>query len=160
MTGTTENANEREQGLTPDELEPLTTALLELARSRDEGLAATLTRLFTAVASEAAKGPRFANALAKALHEPTTPTTSAVKPKRSNRRNAAPFDPFVVYAEGQTTGLREQLATLDLEQLRDMVAEYGMDNDRLAMKWKDPGRVIDRIIDRVTARAAKGSAFK
>lgn len=36
----------------------------------------------------------------------------------------------------------------------------GEDNDRLAMKWKDEQRVIDRIVDRVTARSAKGSAFR
>lgn len=35
-----------------------------------------------------------------------------------------------------------------------------MDHDRLAMKWKDPTRVIDRIVERVVARAAKGSAFR
>jgi hypothetical protein len=43
-----------------------------------------------------------------------------------------------------------------LEQLRDIVAEHGMDNERLAMKWKDPQRVIDRIVDRVASRAVRG----
>lgn len=57
-------------------------------------------------------------------------------------------------------GLRERLATLDLEALRDIVAEHGMDHDRLAMKWKDNGRVIDRIVEKVATRTAKGSAFR
>jgi hypothetical protein len=33
-----------------------------------------------------------------------------------------------------------------------------MDHDRLAMKWKDPERVIGRIVERVGVRSAKGSA--
>ncbi|GAB3269394.1 hypothetical protein GCM10027449_03650 [Sinomonas notoginsengisoli] len=49
---------------------------------------------------------------------------------------------------------------MDLEHLRDIVAEHGMDHDRLAMKWKDPNRVIERIVDKVAARATKGSAFR
>jgi hypothetical protein len=28
------------------------------------------------------------------------------------------------------------------------------------MKWKDPTRVIDRIVERVVGRLAKGSAFR
>ena len=35
-----------------------------------------------------------------------------------------------------------------------------MDHDRLAMKWKDQERVIGRIVERVMARASKGSAFR
>ena len=34
-----------------------------------------------------------------------------------------------------------------------------MDTDRLAMKWRNPERVIGRIVDRVVARAAKGDGF-
>jgi hypothetical protein len=56
--------------------------------------------------------------------------------------------------------LRNRLGSLDLEQLRDILAEHRLDHDRLAMKWKDPARVIDRIVERVAARASKGSAFR
>lgn len=52
------------------------------------------------------------------------------------------------------------MTTLSLDQLRDIIAEHGMDNDRLAMKWKDPARVIDRILERVSSRSEKGSAFR
>ena len=62
------------------------------------------------------------------------------------------FDPFAVFAEGGSEGLRTRLDALDLEGLRDIVAEHGMDSDRLAMKWKARDRVIGRIIDRVRPR--------
>lgn len=160
MSATTANDNEEQQNRTHEAIEPLEAALLDLAHSRDDALAARLTRLFTAVAAEASKTPRFANALARALQEKTPQIHEAAKPRRGSRRNPGPFDPFEVYADSQEAGLRERLSSLDLEQLRDVVAQHGMDNDRLAMKWKDPLRVIDRIVDRVSSRTAKGSAFK
>lgn len=70
------------------------------------------------------------------------------------------IDPFAVFAETGETGLRSSLSELGLEQLRDIVSEHGMDHDRLALKWKDPGRVIDRIVERVESRTAKGAAFR
>jgi hypothetical protein len=65
-----------------------------------------------------------------------------------------------VFADSGESGLRDRLTALNLEQLRDIVAEHGMDHDRLAMKWKDSERVMERVIDRVTSRASKGSAFR
>jgi hypothetical protein len=70
------------------------------------------------------------------------------------------LDPFAVFGDHGETGLRQRLADLNLEQLRDILAEHGMDHDRLAMKWKDPARVTDRIVEKVAARAAKGSGFR
>ncbi|MEV6287905.1 hypothetical protein [Kribbella sp. NPDC051770] len=129
-------------------------------RQRDPELAATLTRLFTAVALEASRGPRFANSLSKALRGPASPSSSARTRRPQNRRNPGPFDPFVSYANGGEIHLRTLLGALDLEALRDIVAEHGMDTDRLAMKWKDPDRVIERIVERVVDRSTKGAAFR
>ena len=144
------------------EVQSLSDALVGVA-ARDPELAVRLSRVFTAVAVEASRGPRFANALSKALREPeaATSTRASASTKRAgNRRNPGPFDPFAVYAEGQEALLRQRLDGVDLEGLRDILAEHGMDNDRLAMKWKDPKRVVDRIVERVADRSAKGSAFR
>lgn len=138
-------------------------ALLGLGTSSDPLLAGRLARLVQAVATEAARTQRFAHALAKALEEPPTPKDTPPdreSTRRSNRRSPGVIDPFAVFTEEGEIGLRERLATLSLEQLRDIVAEHGMDHDRLAMKWKDRQRVADRIVDRVAVRAAKGSAFR
>jgi hypothetical protein len=56
--------------------------------------------------------------------------------------------------------VRTQLAILNLEQLRDIVAQYGMDPGNLVMKWNDTQRVVDRIIELALARATKGDAFR
>ncbi|MEV6873981.1 hypothetical protein [Amycolatopsis sp. NPDC051128] len=116
------------------------------------------------MAVEAGRTQRFGRALSKALDVPLSEVggpdedRSASRPR--NRRAPGVIDPFAVFAEKGEPGLRASLAALELEQLRDVVAEHGMDHDRLAMKWKDPQRVIERIVDRVAARVAKGSAFR
>lgn len=153
------SAGEVPAGFTSD-LRALSDALCGV-RTRDEQLAGNLSRLFTVVAAEAGRSSRFANALSRAVRAPDLAASEPGRPKRpSNRRKPGPFDPFAVYAEGQEAGLRARLSVLSLEELRDIVAEHGMDTDRLAMKWKDPQRVAERIIERVIDRSWKGSAFR
>ena len=84
----------------------------------------------------------------------------ATRAGRSGRRSPGAIDPFTVYADMGESGLRHALASLDLEQLRDIIAQHGMDHDRLAMKWKRPDRVIARIVERVEAVSSKGFAFR
>lgn len=154
------SAGQQPSGFTSD-LQALSDALCDV-RARDEQLAGTLSRLFTVVAAEAGRSSRFANALSRAVHMPNLAASqeSSVPRRPSNRRKPGPFDPFAVYAEGQESELRARLAVLSLDELRDVVAEHGMDTDRLAMKWKDPQRVAERIIERVMDRSWKGSAFR
>lgn len=133
-------------------------ALLRLGDSRGEDLARTLARLVAAVAGEAERSTRLSRALYAAIAVPEGSETDS--PRRSHRRAPGVLDPFSVFGESGEGGLRARLGVLSLDQLRDIIAEHGMDNDRLAMKWKDPARVIDRIVERVTTRLAKGSAFR
>lgn len=132
------------------------TEALNKLRAAQPDLAGTIAGLVAAVANEATRTARFATALSAAAAAPVR----EAKPKRTGRRAAGVIDPFAVYGETGASGLRGRLAQLNLEELRDIVAEHGLDHDRLAMKWKDAGRVIDRIVDKVTTRAAKGSAFR
>lgn len=124
----------------------LQTKLLDLAKAvadaadRDPELASRLTEIFGA-APPATKRPEPAPGRAK------------------NRRPAALLDPVVLVAEGEGV-LRDRLAALTLDQLLDVVAEYGMDPGKLVMKWRDPARVIDRIVEIAVGRAQKGHAFR
>lgn len=83
--------------------------------------------------------------------------SAGARPK--NRRPPAVLDPVAVAREGEVA-LRERLAPLSFDQLRDIVADYGMDPGKLVMKWKDPARVLDRIVEVSLQRASKGDAFK
>ncbi|AZG47179.1 hypothetical protein [Gordonia insulae] len=131
-------------------------ALVSLSDTRPE-LAAVLARLVVAVANEANRTGRFATALQTAL---SVEDEQIARPRRARRRQQGVIDPFTVFSELGEAGLRKRLGELDLEQLRDIVAQHGMDHDRLAMKWKDPERVIARITDKVASRSSKGSAFR
>lgn len=124
----------------------LRTKLLDLAKAvadaadRDPALASRLTEIFGA-APAAPKRPEPAPGRAK------------------NRRPAAVLDPVALVADGEPA-LRDRLASLSLDQLLDVVAEFGMDPGKLVMKWKDPVRVIDRIVEIALGRAQKGHAFR
>lgn len=119
-----------------------------------------LKAFMTVVAEEVDRNPAFAEKLAIALGlEKSEENGKQPAKKRGGRRTPAALDPVSVYNEGEAF-LREKLASLDLKQLRDIVAEYGMDPGKLVMKWKTPKRVIDHIIETAANRARKGEAFR
>lgn len=130
----------------------------------------TLNRLVRVVIEEAERNPEFEAALNDALgaqagkrkqskEAPAVESAGSEAKRGKNRRPPAVLDPVQVVRDGETT-LRASLEKLSLDQLRDIVAEYGMDPSRLVMKWVDSARVIDRIVELSTARARKGDAFR
>lgn len=132
-----------------------------------------LTSIIKEVADEADRNPAFMERLQNALipterakakskteGDKPTPKPDRVLPKRpSNRRQKAELDPVNLAREGEGV-LREALSRLDMEKLRDVVAEYGMDTGKIVMKWRTPDRVIDRIVEIARLRAQKGNAFR
>lgn len=103
------------------------------------------------VANQAARDPAFAEQIAVALGL-SDKHVGSLEPKRTvnaerprNRRPAAMLDPIALTREGKAT-LRSRLSALSLDQLKDIVADYGMDHGKLVMKWKDTvrGRGPDR----------------
>ena len=131
-------------------------------------LRTVLRDLVKVVSDEADRNPDFAERLRVVLEvnarRPTkrrqASNESGVSGSRpANRRPAAILDPVSLAAQGEDT-LRSELAALNLEQLKDIVADYGMDHDKLAMKWKTPDRVINRIVEVSLSRANKGAAFR
>ncbi len=122
-----------------------------------------LQSFFAVILEEAEKNPEFARRLfaAVAATEPvekqavTTPSGL----RRRRRRSPAVLDPFSAYEAGEER-LREGLAALNVEQLKDIVSEYSMDSARLALKWKKPERLIELIVLTVKTRLKKGDAFR
>jgi hypothetical protein len=132
-------------------------SLGELADAGQEELARQLAALVSCVASEAARRKSFGKAMLAAL-TPRDRLRVASAPSGSHRRKPGLIDPFELYRVGESE-LRNRLATLDVEQLKDVIAEHGMDRDKLAMKWKTPARLIERIVETVRSRSAKGDVF-
>lgn len=118
-----------------------------------------LQALFAEILKEVEANPDFAARLLRAIPN-TAPESLAGATTRRLRRPPAVIDPFEVYANGGETPLREALGKLDVEQLKDVVAEHGMDQAKLALKWKTPERLIDLIVTSVSARSRKGDAFR
>lgn len=117
-----------------------------------------LRALVDILLDEAEHNPAFAEKLGELFGE-----ASPAKPhsgKRTGRRTPAVLDPVAIMQEKGETSLREALRALDLEQLRDIVAEYGMDPSKLAMKWKAADRVIDLVVSTAALRLTKGDAFR
>ncbi|GAB7141360.1 hypothetical protein RsTz2092_13370 [Deferribacterales bacterium RsTz2092] len=84
----------------------------------------------------------------------------AVKPKQKKLKPqlVAKIDPFVLLEQG-IDKLTETLATLDIKELKSVIATNGMDNSKLAMKWKKRDKLEKLIIEATQRRSSHGKAF-
>jgi hypothetical protein len=112
-----------------------------------------LRELFGIIADEANTNAGFAEKLARVLGEDAPSRTRG-------KRSPAVLDPISVYQAETEQGLRLKLQALTLDQLRDIVSEYGTDKSQLVMKWTRVDRVIDHIVATAASRARKGDAFR
>jgi hypothetical protein len=121
-----------------------------------------LGALVRVIADEAERNAEFRARLETALRLARSPPSASIvdeTKRRGRRRTPAVIDPVELARRGEDV-LRAQLTPLDIEKLRDIVAQYGMDPDKLVMKWKSSTRVIDRIVEIARMRATKGDAFR
>jgi len=116
-----------------------------------------LNDLVRAIIEEAEHNPEFASRVEEALGLKERSLSSDVV-RGAHRRAPAVLDPVQLARQGEPA-LRARLAELNLEQLKDIVADYGMDPGRLALRWKTPERIIDRIVEISLGRARKGEGF-
>jgi hypothetical protein len=131
-----------------------------------------LTTLAAIIANEAERNSGFRRRLEEALkpgqsglpllREPRRhdeQASEADSSRKGGRRTPAVLDPLDLARQSEEV-LRRDLSALDIEQLKDVVAQYGMDPGKLVMKWKDATRIIDRIVELSMARSTKGDAFR
>ena len=120
----------------------------------------SLKAFIAVITEEADRNPEFAQNLAMALGLDKSKGKDKLPAKRRGRRRTpAVLDPVALHSEGEGL-LRKKLGALNLEQLRDIVAECGMDPGKLVMKWKTKERVINHIVEMASTRAKKGEAFR
>lgn len=126
---------------------------------RLKALAATCQNLLDA----ASEDPALAERVLRRLNgDPKLAAHVEMPPgmKRTGRRGPAKLDPFKILADGGEQALMAELAELDLEELRDIVAQFGMDPRRLVMKWKEAQRVREHVVATTAQRSRKGDAFR
>jgi hypothetical protein len=120
----------------------------------------SLKAFMAVITGEADRNPEFAQKLAMALgFDNSEGEAKRSAKRRGRRRTPAVLDPVALYSEGEGM-LREKLGALNIEQLKDIVAECGMDPGKLVMKWKTEQRVINHIVEVAGTRAKKGEAFR
>lgn len=79
---------------------------------------------------------------------------------RKTARRPVDVDVFGIFSQGGEKALRDELSSLELNSLRRIVRQHGLDTSKLAEKWKNKERLINLIIDRVSSRSDKGKVFK
>jgi hypothetical protein len=127
----------------------------------DKKLKKNMKALFDLIVDEAEKNEEFAEALSRIFNNetPEKRTKDNTGEKRaSNRRDKAVLDPIKLAENGELTA--DILSPLIEKELKDIIADFGMDPSRLAMKWKDKERLIQLILDTSIRRASKGDAFR
>jgi hypothetical protein len=124
-----------------------------------------LKNLFDEIVEEAAKNRKFGARLEEIIEQlrPSSQFPLSNMPEKQRRvsRRRAPgvIDPLSIMQVSEEA-LREALTALDIEQLKDIVAEHGMDTNKLAMKWRARERLEDLIVTSIRGRLAKGDAFR
>lgn len=117
-------------------------------------------KIIEEVLFELERNPDLADRLRLVLNPKRSSKATSPEGRRPRRRAPSAFDPFAVYEEGGESSLHNRLRELDLERLKDMVADHGMDPMKLAMKWRTQDRLVDLIVRTVHDRARKGDAFR
>jgi hypothetical protein len=130
-----------------------------------------LRALFKVIEDEADLNPAFAERLYAALGDlaATIVKDTAVKPapkprqargpaKPKGGREPAALDPVNLARRGEAA-LREGLAALSVPQLKDIIAEFGMDTANQTTRWSKIDRLVGHIVPLALARATKGDAF-
>ncbi|MHB8838170.1 MAG: hypothetical protein ACYC7F_04380 [Gemmatimonadaceae bacterium] len=120
-----------------------------------------LAALRKSVLDAAKRNASFAAVLAADLRgiDRAASPAHASKRRRPHRRPPGVLDPFALLAEGDQAA-RTSLAALTVEQLKDIIAEHGMDSTKLAMKWRSPDRLIELLISTAKSRMRKGHVFR
>lgn len=117
----------------------------------------TLKALFNEILAEVERNDELRAKVEGVLGR--SPTQASKPSKQAARRNPGRFDPMAVYRE-RSTDLAHRLDELNVEELKDLIAEHGMDRTKLAMKWKDRQRLVELITRTVESRAQKGDVFR
>ena len=117
-----------------------------------------LKRLFAEILDEANSNPEFVQRIAVLFETQSSPPPQ----RRTSKSRRAPgvLDPYVVLTETGPAGLDAALKSLDVDQLKDIIAEHGMDPAKLAMKWRKSDRLVEHIMSFVASRDRKGDAFR
>lgn len=125
----------------------------------------SLSKLIDCILEQAGKDPEFASKLEGIFNlseQSGKPASTSKKEPGAARskRNPAILDPIEVASKQGMEALETALSSLDIEQLKDIIAQFGMNQDKLAMKWRKKEKCVERIMEKTLDRTTRGDAFR
>jgi hypothetical protein len=119
-----------------------------------------LARIFDEILREIEVNPGLRARIEQHLGFPQPRDRGTTASSRArNKRDPAALDPYAEFERSEEI-LRQKLSSFTLEQLKDIVSEYALDSSRLALKWKDRGRLEELIVTTIRSRLEKGDVFR
>lgn len=112
-----------------------------------------LSKFFKVIQDEIRTNPKFAQKIEHIFNDDKLI-------KNNSKRKAAALNPEILLLERGEVQLINELNALDLEDLRDIISEFGMDPSKRAIKWKTKDKVVDYIVEVSRNRSTKGNAFR
>ncbi len=121
--------------------------------SERKELITCLSSLLRTLADELDQNPALAERLIfnRNADKSTRPLASQVLAK---------FDAIEILRQGGAATLRQELHRLELPELKTLLTKHALDTTRLAQKWRSKDRLVEFIVERMTARSQKGDAFR
>lgn len=124
--------------------------------SDDKEIAKRVARILRLLAERIEENPDILKGEELILEDIPTIT----RKKKKTEEPTIDFDIFQIFAEGGKQALQQKLELLDLRTLKRIVSQHSFDLSKLAEKWRNKERLVNLILDRVSARSDKGRVFK
>jgi hypothetical protein len=80
--------------------------------------------------------------------------------KKKEESASADLNIYQMFSNSGEFGLREELNSLDVEILRQIISCNSLDSSKLSRKWRKKDRLINLIVEKVAIRNEKGKSFK
>ena len=113
-----------------------------------------------AFGAQVADALRASGLLGSARKSPPPRKKSVKSVQRAPKVDGNVLNPFQVLRRYGDQALRDQLTTLDLTSLRQIVRAHRLDPARISARWSSSERVVSLIVEQVRARANHGRAFE
>jgi hypothetical protein len=101
----------------------------------------------------------FAKSIFSQLEENPPVTKSTSTKKKSNHLDDIKINIFEIYQNLGPEGLLGLLESLDLQGLKKIVAENGLDPAQKVRRWRKKEKIMIHIVESVGKQMSKGDAF-
>lgn len=123
-----------------------------------KNLECKLKEIIEIILEEAKKNKDFEEALKGALYREKSDLVKA-KTKCRIKRESAKINPLIEVEKGEND-LRQKLEELNIQELKNVIYDYGLDNMKNSVRWKKKEKFVNLIIEMSKKKISKGNAFR